>query len=151
MAKYIVGNNRAVQIAEVRNFQGNQNFIRMQTQQIDKQELKNWIDELDDEIILLLLQSLKRAESLKDWFWEKLSTERKAEIIGVLKRAKQDDEYTPKELWDIIEYQHTVELPPLSETQKEALHESLKRAEEGKSYTSHEFWAEIDRRRKERA
>jgi hypothetical protein len=123
----------------------------MQTHQVDKQQLKNWIDELDDEIILLLLESLKEAENLQDWFWEGLSTERKQEIIHILKKAQQGGEYTPKELWNMIEYQHTVELPPLSKSQKKALHESLQRAEEGKSYTSQEFWAEIDRRRKQRA
>jgi hypothetical protein len=123
----------------------------MEALQIDKEELKNWIDELDDEIILLLLQSLKRADSLKDWFWEKLSAERKQEIISILKKARKEGEKTPEELWEIIEYQHTVELPPLSESQKKALHESLRRSEEGKWYTSEEFWAEIERRRKKRA
>jgi GTPase Era involved in 16S rRNA processing len=127
----------------------------MQTAQIDKTELKNWIDSLDNEITLLLLQSFKEAESLEDWFWEKLSAERKNEIIGVLKRAKKDDEYSLKELWEEIKYQHTVELPPLSEDQQKALEESLRRGEEdvkaGRSYSSDEFWAEIERRRKQRA
>jgi hypothetical protein len=40
----------------------------METQTAKKQELKNWVDHLDDEIMLLLLQSLKEVKNLEDWF-----------------------------------------------------------------------------------
>jgi hypothetical protein len=121
--------------------------------QIDKQELKNWIDTLDNKITLLLLQSLKEAPSVEEWFWEDISTEQKGHIIDALKKAERSDEYSQKELWEEVKYQYAHK--DINEPPPEALKESLRQAEEdikaGRVYTSEEVWAEIDRRRKQRS
>lgn len=123
----------------------------MQTDQIDRQELKDWIDTLDDEITLLLLQSLKKAPSIEDWFWENISARQKKHLINALKKAKHSNKYSLKELWEEIKYQYSQEhIEEFSEAQKK----SLRRAEEdikaGNLYTSEEVWAEINSRRNRR-
>jgi hypothetical protein len=124
----------------------------METTQVDKQELKHWIDRIDDEIILLMLQSLKKAESLEDWFWDKIPSEQKQSIIKSLQKAKKNDTYTQGELWAEIEYQYSPE--NLKEEYSEGLAQALKRGMEdikaGRVYTSEEVWQEIERRRKQR-
>lgn len=51
----------------------------METTQVDKQELKDWIDRLDDTRTLLLLRAVKNSYSEGDW-WDEISDAEKEAI-----------------------------------------------------------------------
>lgn len=125
----------------------------MQTTKSTKKELKHWIDRVDDDITLYLLQSLKKAPSLEDWFWNKISSDQKQQIIEGLKKAKESNNYTQQELWEKIEFQYSRE--NIEEFESEDLRQALKQGMEdvkaGRIHTSKKVWEEIDHRRKKRA
>src|SRR5699024_10866089 len=111
------------------------------------------IDRVDDDITLFLLRSLKKAPSLEDWFWNKISSDQKQHIIESLKKAKESNNYTQQELWKEIEFQYSRE--NMREVESEDLRQALKQGMEdvkaGRTHTSEDVWEEINRRRKERA
>lgn len=122
----------------------------MNTTQIDKKELKHWIDELDDDIILLLLQSLREAKSLKDWFWDDISAQQKRHIIDALKKAKESNSFTQQQLWKEIEFQYAPENQPDPEIERLQLQEVKKRIaqyeKDGKSIPGEQVHREIEKR-----
>lgn len=69
--------------------------------QIDKQELKNWIDRVDDQAILEGIQSLKEStESTEgsDW-WHEISDAEKAGIKRGLDDAKAGRVISNEDFW----------------------------------------------------
>ncbi len=101
---------------------------------INKKELKDWIDTLDDEITLLLLQSLKNSPNVEEWFWNNISAEQKQHIIHSLKKAKESDTYTQQELWQDILRAYTYKPDPeVEKGQIEEAKRRMKQLESGKA------------------
>jgi hypothetical protein len=106
----------------------------MEAQTPAKQELKNWIDRLDNDIIMLLLQSLKEAPSLEEWFWEDIAPEQKKHIITALKKAKNSDKYSQKDLWNDIKRQYKrAKHDEISEEQMQEIKRRVERIESGEA------------------
>ncbi|MDZ7657648.1 hypothetical protein [Fodinibius sp.] len=55
---------------------------------IDKQDLKDWIDQLDNKAYLVTLQSMKNRSTGED-FWDNLPEETKQNINQAKKEAKE--------------------------------------------------------------
>lgn len=68
---------------------------------IDKQELINWINDLEDQVILQILQSVKNSHTKGDW-WDAIPEVAKEGIERGEADIQAGQVYSSKEFWNEI-------------------------------------------------